>query len=288
MSAKILDGAALAKSIRADVAQRAQALRAGGRTPGLAVILVGDDPGSTIYVRHKVKDCEEAGIHSTLDRLPAETTQAALLDRIRALNEDASIDGILVQLPLPPHIDPFTVIETISPAKDVDGFHRVSAGAVLTGQPGFRPCTPYGVMQLLEHAGAELRGAEAVVVGRSNIVGKPQAMLLLQADATVTICHSRTRDLAAHTRRADVLVAAVGRARMIGGDMIKPGAIVIDVGMNRDGHGRLCGDVDFETARRVASWITPVPGGVGPMTRAMLLVNTIEAAERKHSGLRRA
>lgn len=283
MSAKILDGAALAKSIRADVAQRVAKLASDGRAPGLAVILVGDDPGSGIYVRNKVKDCEEAGIRSTLDRLPAETTQQALLARIRALNDDDSIDGILVQLPLPPQIDPFTVIETISPSKDVDGFHVASAGALMTGQPGFRPCTPYGVMRLLEHAGAQLRGAEAVVVGRSNIVGKPQAMMLLQADATVTVCHSRTRDLAAHTRRADVLVAAVGRARMIRGDMIKPGAIVIDVGMNRDENGRLCGDVDFESASRVASWITPVPGGVGPMTRAMLLVNTIEAAERRQA-----
>ena len=281
MSADILDGAALAKSIRAEVAQRVARCVAAGRTPGLAVLLVGDDPGSAIYVRHKVRDCEEAGMRSLLERLPADTTQAALLARIRALNDDDSVDGILVQLPLPAQIDPAAVIEAISPAKDVDGFHVASAGALLTGQKGFLPCTPYGVMRLLEHAGAQLRGAEAVVVGRSNIVGKPQALLLLQADATVTICHSRTRDLAAHTRRADVLVAAVGRARMIRGEMIKPGAIVIDVGMNRDEHGRLCGDVDFESAREVASWITPVPGGVGPMTRAMLLVNTIEAAERR-------
>ena len=281
MSADILDGAALAKSIRAEVAQRVARCAAAGRAPGLAVLLVGDDPGSAIYVRHKVKDCEEAGMRSLLERLPADTTQAALLARIRALNDDDSVDGILVQLPLPAQIDPAAVIEAISPAKDVDGFHVASAGALLTGQKGFLPCTPYGVMRLLEHAGARLRGAEAVVVGRSNIVGKPQALLLLQADATVTICHSRTRDLAAHTRRADVLVAAVGRARMIRGEMIKPGAIVIDVGMNRDEHGKLCGDVDFESARQVASWITPVPGGVGPMTRAMLLVNTIEAAERR-------
>ncbi len=281
MSADILDGAALAKSIRAEVAQRVARCVAAGRTPGLAVLLVGDDPGSAIYVRHKVRDCEEAGMRSLLERLPADTTQAALLARIRALNDDDSVDGILVQLPLPAQIDPAAVIEAISPAKDVDGFHVASAGALLTGQKGFLPCTPYGVMRLLEHAGAQLRGAEAVVVGRSNIVGKPQALLLLQADATVTICHSRTRDLAAHTRRADVLVAAVGRARMIRGEMIKPGAIVIDVGMNRDEHGKLCGDVDFESARQVASWITPVPGGVGPMTRAMLLVNTIEAAERR-------
>ncbi len=280
MTAKILDGAALAKSIRADMARRAAEMTSRGRPPGLAVILVGEDPGSTVYVRNKVKDCEEAGIRSTLDRLPADTTQAALLARIRELNADASVHGILVQLPLPAQIDPFTVLEAISPAKDVDGFHVANAGALLTGQQGFRSCTPYGVMKMLEHAGAQLRGAEAVVVGRSNIVGKPQAIMLLQADATVTICHSRTRDLAAHTRRADVLVAAVGRAKMIRGDMIKPGAIVIDVGMNRDDSGKLCGDVDFDSAREVAGWITPVPGGVGPMTRAMLLVNTIEAAER--------
>ncbi|MBN9430125.1 MAG: bifunctional methylenetetrahydrofolate dehydrogenase/methenyltetrahydrofolate cyclohydrolase FolD [Burkholderiales bacterium] len=280
MTANILDGAALAKSIRADMARRAAALAAQGRQPGLAVILVGDDAASSVYVRNKVKDCEESGIRSTLDRLPAATTQEALLARIRALNADPAVHGILVQLPLPVHIDPHTVIETISPEKDVDGFHVASAGALMTGQRGFLPCTPYGVMKMLEHAGAQLRGAEAVVIGRSNIVGKPQALLLLQADATVTICHSRTRDLAAHTRRADIVVAAVGRAKMITGDMIKPGAIVIDVGMNRDEHGKLCGDVDFDSTAQVAGWITPVPGGVGPMTRAMLLVNTIEAAER--------
>ena len=280
MTARILDGAALAKSIRAEMADRAAALIARGHPPGLAVILVGEDPASTVYVRNKVKDCEEAGIRSTLDRMPAATTQAALLARIGALNDDPAVHGILVQLPLPPQIDTHAVIEAISPAKDVDGFHVASAGALMTGQPGFRPCTPYGVMKMLEHAGAVLKGAEAVVVGRSNIVGKPQAMLLLQADATVTICHSRTRELAAHTRRADVLVAAVGRAKIITGDMVKPGAIVIDVGMNRDAAGKLCGDVDFDSTREVAGWITPVPGGVGPMTRAMLLVNTIEAAER--------
>ena len=280
MTARILDGAALARSIRTDMAQRAAALTARGHPPGLAVILVGEDPASSVYVRNKVKDCEESGIRSTLDRLPADTTQAALLARIHALNADPAVHGILVQLPVPPQIDTHAVIEAISPAKDVDGFHVASAGALMTGQPGFRPCTPYGVMKLLEHAGAALKGAEAVVVGRSNIVGKPQAMLLLQSDATITICHSRTHDLAAHTRRADILVAAVGRAKMITGDMIKPGAIVIDVGMNRDAAGKLCGDVDFDSAREVAGWITPVPGGVGPMTRAMLLVNTIEAAER--------
>lgn len=281
MTASLIDGAALARSLRAQVGERAAALAASGRPPGLAVILVGEDAASAVYVRNKVKDCEESGIRSVLQRLPAQTPEAELLARIQALNLDPSIHGILVQLPLPAHIDTRRVIETISPDKDVDGFHVASAGALMTGQPGFVPCTPYGVMRLLEHAGARLAGAEAVVVGRSNIVGKPQALLLLQADATVTICHSRSRDLAAHTRRADVLIAAVGRARMIAGDMVKPGAIVIDVGMNRDETGKLCGDVDFDSVREVASAITPVPGGVGPMTRAMLLVNTLEAAERK-------
>ncbi len=281
MTASLIDGAALARSLRAQVGERAAALAASRRPPGLAVILVGEDAASAVYVRNKVKDCEESGIRSVLQRLPAQTPEAELLARIQALNVDPSIHGILVQLPLPAHIDTRRVIETISPDKDVDGFHVASAGALMTGQPGFVPCTPYGVMRLLEHAGARLAGAEAVVVGRSNIVGKPQALLLLQADATVTICHSHSRDLAAHTRRADVLIAAVGRARMITGDMVKPGAIVIDVGMNRDETGKLCGDVDFDSVREVASAITPVPGGVGPMTRAMLLVNTLEAAERK-------
>jgi len=284
MTAEIIDGAALARKIRGEVGRRAAALAASGVRPGLAVILVGEDPASTVYVRNKVKDCEESGIRSVLDRLPADTTEAALLARVRELNADPSIHGVLVQLPLPAQIDERLVIERIAPHKDVDGFHASNAGALMIGTPRFRPCTPYGVMKLLGAAGVKLAGAEAVVVGRSNIVGKPQAMLLLQEHATVTICHSRTRDLASHTRRADVLVAAVGRARMITGDMIKPGAVVIDVGMNRipDGPdaGRLCGDVDFDGARKVAGAITPVPGGVGPMTRAMLLVNTIEAAER--------
>lgn len=284
MTAQLLDGAALAQRIRAEVAEQAARLTRQGTPPGLAVLLVGDDPASAVYVKHKVKDCEEAGLRSVLQRLPADTTEADLLARIRVLNADSSIHGILVQLPLPPHLDAQRVIETISPLKDVDGFHVASAGALMTGQPGFVPCTPLGVMKLLDHAGVDLTGAEAVVVGRSNIVGKPQAMLLLQASATVTICHSRTRDLAAHCRRADVLVVAAGRARMVTGDMIKPGAVVIDVGMNRipDGPqaGRLCGDVDFDSAAAVAGAITPVPGGVGPMTRAMLLVNTLEAARR--------
>jgi len=284
MTARIIDGNELARRVRAEVAARAAVLSGAGRPPGLAVILVGEDPASAVYVRNKVKDCEESGIRSVLDRLPADTSEAALLARIEQLNRDPSIHGILVQLPLPLHLDAHRVIETIAPEKDVDGFHVSNAGALMTGTPRFRPCTPYGVMKMLEHAGVLLDGAEAVVVGRSNIVGKPQAMMLLERNATVTICHSRTRDLAAHCRRADVLVAAVGRARMITGDMIKPGAVVIDVGMNREpdgpNAGKLCGDVDFASASQVASAITPVPGGVGPMTRAMLLVNTMEAAER--------
>ncbi|MBW6496205.1 MAG: bifunctional methylenetetrahydrofolate dehydrogenase/methenyltetrahydrofolate cyclohydrolase FolD [Burkholderiaceae bacterium] len=292
MTAKILDGAALARTIRAQCALRAAALTRAGTQPGLAVILVGEDPASSVYVRHKVKDCEESGIRSILERMPADTAEAALLARIDALNADPKVHGILVQLPLPPQIEERRVIERISPDKDVDGFHVGNAGALMTGEPRFLPCTPYGVMKILEDAGVELSGAEAVVVGRSNIVGKPQAMLLLQRNATVTICHSRTRDLAAHCRRADVLVAAVGKARMITADMVKPGAVVIDVGMNRipDGPnaGKLCGDVDFDGVSKVAGAITPVPGGVGPMTRAMLLVNTLEAAERDHAAAQKA
>lgn len=280
MTAQLIDGNALAKSIRAEVAQRAQALAARGVTPGLAVILVGEDPASQVYVKHKVTDSREAGLHSVLERHPAEMTEAALLDRIRALNADPAIHGILVQLPLPKHMNAAKVIETISPAKDVDGFHVASAGALMIGQPGFVPCTPYGCMKMLESIGYELRGKNAVVIGRSNIVGKPMAMLLLQKNATVTICHSATADLAAHTRRADVVVAAVGKRNVLTADMVKPGAVVIDVGMNRNDEGKLCGDVDFAGVREVAGWITPVPGGVGPMTRAMLLVNTMEAAER--------
>ena len=284
MAARILDGLALARTIRAEVADKAAALTARGTRPGLAVILVGDSAASAVYVRNKIRACAEASIHSVFDHLPADTTEADLLNRIRELNADPTVHGILVQLPLPPQIDERLVIETISPAKDVDGFHVSNAGALLTGEPLFRPCTPYGVMKLLEHAGAQLDGAEAVVVGRSNIVGKPQALMLMKEGATVTICHSRTRDLAFHTRRADILVAAVGKAKMITGEMIKPGAIVIDVGMNRieDGpdEGKLCGDVDFASAVEVAGAITPVPGGVGPMTIAMLLVNTVEAARR--------
>jgi methylenetetrahydrofolate dehydrogenase (NADP+) / methenyltetrahydrofolate cyclohydrolase len=279
-TAQTIDGNALAKSIRAEVAARASSLKAQGITPGLAVILVGDDPASQVYVKHKVTDSQEAGLHSVLERHPADMTEAALLDRIRALNADPAIHGILVQLPLPRHMNAARVIETISPAKDVDGFHVANAGALMTGQPGFVPCTPYGCMKMLDSIGYDLRGRNAVVIGRSNIVGKPMAMLLLQRSATVTICHSATDDLAAHTRRADVVVAAVGKRNVLTADMVKPGAVVIDVGMNRNDEGKLCGDVDYAAVREVAGWITPVPGGVGPMTRAMLLVNTMEAAER--------
>ncbi|HWP20983.1 MAG TPA: bifunctional methylenetetrahydrofolate dehydrogenase/methenyltetrahydrofolate cyclohydrolase FolD [Burkholderiaceae bacterium] len=280
MTARLIDGNALAQQIRSDVAARAAALTRLGRTPGLAVILVGDNPASQVYVQHKVKDCEGAGMRSVLEKYDAGISQADLLARIEALNEDPAIHGILVQLPLPAHIDPHRVIETISPAKDVDGFHVQSAGALMVGQPGFKPCTPYGCMKMLEWIGCDPRGKHAVVIGRSNIVGKPMAMMLLQASATVTICHSATPDLAHHTRQADIVVAAVGKRNVLTADMVKPGAVVIDVGMNRNEAGKLCGDVDFEGVRQVAGWITPVPGGVGPMTRAMLLVNTIEAAER--------
>ncbi|MBS0594410.1 MAG: bifunctional methylenetetrahydrofolate dehydrogenase/methenyltetrahydrofolate cyclohydrolase FolD [Proteobacteria bacterium] len=280
MTARILDGKALAAEVRAEVAQRVAALRARGLQPALAVILVGDNPASQTYVRHKGSDCESVGMRFVLDRFAADLPQAALLARIAQLNADPSIHGILVQLPLPKHIDPNLVIAAISPSKDADGFHVQSAGALMVGLPGFRPCTPYGCMRLLQAAGIAPRGRHAVVVGRSNIVGKPMALMLLQADATVTVCHSATPDLATFTRQADILVAAVGRRRTITADMVKPGAVVIDVGMNQDEAGRLCGDTDFAAVREVAGWITPVPGGVGPMTRAMLLVNTVEAAER--------
>ena len=280
MPAQLIDGLALSRQLRADVATRVAALKARGITPGLAVILVGEDPASQVYVRNKVKACEDTGMHSVLDRQPATLSEAELLARVEALNADPSIHGILVQLPLPAHIDAHKVIEAISPAKDVDGFHVASAGALMTGLPGFWPCTPHGCMKMLEHIGCNLRGKHAVVIGRSNIVGKPMAMMLLQANATVTICHSATPDLAAHTRQADVIVAAVGKRNVLTADMVKPGAVVIDVGMNRNEEGKLCGDVDFAGVREVAGWITPVPGGVGPMTITMLLVNTLASAER--------
>ncbi|TCK43123.1 methenyltetrahydrofolate cyclohydrolase /5,10-methylenetetrahydrofolate dehydrogenase (NADP+) [Paraburkholderia sp. BL8N3] len=280
MTAQLIDGTALSKTLRADVATRAAALTARGHKPGLAVVLVGNNPASEVYVRNKVKACQDNGLHSVFDRFPATLSEAELLAHIDALNHDPKIHGILVQLPLPAHIDSHKVIEAIAPEKDVDGFHVANAGALLTGKPLFRPCTPYGVMKMFEAHGIALKGANAVVIGRSNIVGKPMALLLLEAGATVTICHSKTRDLAAHTRQADVVVAAVGRRNVLTADMVKPGATVIDVGMNRDEAGKLCGDVDFAGVREVAAYITPVPGGVGPMTITMLLVNTIEAAER--------
>jgi methylenetetrahydrofolate dehydrogenase (NADP+)/methenyltetrahydrofolate cyclohydrolase len=280
MSAQLINGTLLSQQLRADVAKRASALTAKGKQPGLAVVLIGDSPASQVYVRNKVKACEDNGIHSVLEKYDADLTEAALLARIAALNSDPKIHGILVQLPLPKHIDAHKVIEAIAPEKDVDGFHISNAGLLMTGQPLFRPCTPYGVMKMLESIDYPIRGAHAVIVGASNIVGKPQAMLLLQAGATVTICNSKTRDLGHHTRQADILVVATGKRNIVTGDMIKPGAVVIDVGMNRDDNGRLCGDVDFAEAKEVAGYITPVPGGVGPMTITMLLVNTIEAAER--------
>jgi methylenetetrahydrofolate dehydrogenase (NADP+)/methenyltetrahydrofolate cyclohydrolase len=280
MTAQLIDGNALSKQLRADVALRAAALRARGITPGLAVVLVGENPASQVYVRNKVKACQDNGLHSVLEQYPATLSEADLLARVDALNNDPAIHGILVQLPLPSHVDAQKVIESISPAKDVDGFHVASAGALMVGQPGFWPCTPYGCMKMLESIGYDLKGKHAVVIGRSNIVGKPMALMLLQKNATVTICHSATKDLKAMTLQADVVVAAVGKRNVLTADMVRPGAVVIDVGMNRNDEGKLCGDVDFDGVKEVAGYITPVPGGVGPMTITMLLVNTLEAAER--------
>ncbi|MCS4509215.1 bifunctional methylenetetrahydrofolate dehydrogenase/methenyltetrahydrofolate cyclohydrolase [Xylophilus ampelinus] len=308
MTAQTIDGNALSRQLRADVARRADALKARGTTPGLAVVLVGDSPASQVYVRNKVKACEDNGLHSVLEKYDADLSEADLLARVDALNADPAIHGILVQLPLPRHIDAQKVIEAISPEKDVDGFHVASAGALMTGTSGFWPCTPYGCMKMLESIGMvdmpprpglpgpppegaagarerpvvarDLRGKHAVVIGRSNIVGKPMALMLLAQNATVTVCHSATPDLGAFTRQADVVVAAVGKRDVLTADMVKPGAVVIDVGMNRTDEGKLCGDVDFAGVSEVAGWITPVPGGVGPMTITMLLVNTLEAAER--------
>ncbi len=288
MPAHLISGTALSQHIRADVGRRAAALTARGTTPGLAVILVGDDPASAVYVRNKVKACHEHGLHSVLDRYDASLPEAELLARIQALNHDPAVHGILVQMPLPRHISAQRVIETIATAKDVDGYSVQSAGELMAGLPGLRPCTPYGCMKLIESTGVDLRGKHAVVIGRSNTVGKPMALLLLQANATVTVCHSVTPDLSLFTRSADVVVVAVGRRHTLTAEMVKPGAIVIDVGMNRvpdgePGAGKLCGDVDFAAVRAVAGWITPVPGGVGPMTITMLLVNTLESAERAAS-----
>ncbi|WP_338844687.1 bifunctional methylenetetrahydrofolate dehydrogenase/methenyltetrahydrofolate cyclohydrolase FolD [Massilia sp. W12] len=280
MPAQLINGTQLSQQLRADCARRAAALTAQGMQPGLAVILVGEDPASHVYVRNKVKACGEAGIHSVLEKYEADMSEAALLARIAELNADPAIHGILVQMPLPKHIDPHKVIEAIAVAKDVDGYSVLSAGETMTGLPGFRPCTPFGCMKMIESTGVDLRGKHAVVIGRSNTVGKPMALLLLQANATVTICHSGTPDLAYHTRQADIVVAAVGRRNTLTADMVKPGAMVIDVGINRDEEGKLCGDVDFAGVQQVAGYISPVPGGVGPMTIAMLLENTLLSAER--------
>ena len=278
---QIIDGKALAASIRADLAKRTTVLTEKGHRPGLAVVIVGDDPASQVYVRNKIRACADTGIESIEYRLAKDTREEELLKLIGELNNDKRVDGILVQLPLPEQIAPEKVIAAIAPEKDVDGFHVMNAGKLLTGTGGFMPCTPYGVMKMIESVGYDLTGKEAVVVGRSNIVGKPQALMLLAKNATVTVAHSRTADLADVTRRADVLIAAVGRAKMITGDMVKPGALVIDVGMNRDENGKLCGDVDTASLMGIAGWVSPVPGGVGPMTIAMLMTNTVEAVERR-------
>jgi methylenetetrahydrofolate dehydrogenase (NADP+)/methenyltetrahydrofolate cyclohydrolase len=281
MIARIIDGNALAAKIRGELAEKAAALKATqGITPCLAVILVGEDPASSVYVRNKVSACEKAGFRSIREIYPPSVEPVEVLAKIAELNADPAVHGILVQLPLPKYFDSAAVLEAIVPEKDVDGFHAENVGALMQGNPRFIPCTPYGIMKMLESENVPLKGAEAVIVGRSNIVGKPMAMLLLARSCTVTVCHSQSKDLAFHTRRADILVAAVGRARMITGDMIKPGATVIDVGINRTPEGKLCGDVDFASAKEVAGLITPVPGGVGPMTITMLLANTLESAER--------
>ena len=279
MTAQIIDGVALSQTMRAAVSVRAAALRQRGVTPGLAVVLVGDDPASSVYVRNKVKACADHGLHSVFEKYEASLPEADLLARIAALNADPLIHGILVQMPLPKHIDAQKVIAAIEPRKDVDGYSVLSAGELLTGLPGLRPCTPYGCMKLIESTGVAIKGKHAVVIGRSNTVGKPMALLLLQAHATVTICHSATADLGMHTRQADIVVVAAGRQDTLTAGMVKPGAIVIDVGIHRNDAGKLCGDVDFAGVKDVAGWISPVPGGVGPMTITMLLVNTLEAAE---------
>ena len=282
MPAKLLDGNQLSRQLRAEIATASAILTAKGTKPGLAVILVGENPASQIYVRNKVKACEDANIYSELIRLPQDISEQELLDHIHQLNADEQIHGILVQLPLPAHIDTHLVLEAIDPYKDVDGFHLAHAGALMTGKPIFKPCTPYGCMKILESIDYPIRGARAVIIGASNIVGKPMAMLLLQAGATITICNSKTKDLAAHTKEADILVVATGIPKMISAQMVKPGAVVIDVGINRLPDGKLCGDVDFDEVKYVAGWITPVPGGVGPMTITMLLQNTLEAANHFH------
>ena len=284
MTAKIIDGKEISQAVREEYRQRAEKLKDKGILPGLAVIIVGDNPASRIYVRNKIKACHEVGLHSESHDMPEDASEEMVLNQIEELNQSDKIHGILVQLPLPAHIDDKKVLEAISPDKDVDGFHYYNIGALVTGNKIFPPCTPYGVMCMLDYMNIPLEGKEAVVVGRSNIVGKPMALLLLEKSATVTICTSRTQDLKAHTSRADILVVATGRAKMITGDMIKQGATVIDVGINRDDDGRLVGDVEFESASQKAAYITPVPGGVGPMTIAILVANTVLSAERS-SGL---
>ncbi|PWM35097.1 MAG: bifunctional methylenetetrahydrofolate dehydrogenase/methenyltetrahydrofolate cyclohydrolase FolD [Clostridiales bacterium] len=281
MMAVIIDGKAVSASLRQELKAEVEALKAGGVTPGLAVVIVGNDDASHKYVRNKKRGCEELGIYSEVHELPEETSQQELIGLVRKLNVDPKIDGILVQLPLPKTIDEKAVIENINPDKDVDAFHETNVGKIMIGNYRFLPCTPAGIMELIASQGIDLRGKECVVIGRSNIVGKPMAMLLLHAHGTVTICHSRTRDLAEVARRADVLVVAIGKAKFVTADMVKPGAVVIDVGMDRDENGKLCGDVDFEAVREVAGYITPVPGGVGPMTITMLLKNTITAAKAR-------
>jgi methylenetetrahydrofolate dehydrogenase (NADP+)/methenyltetrahydrofolate cyclohydrolase len=279
MAAQIIDGRAIAADLRRELGPRVAALAARGIRPCLAVVLVGDDPASRVYVRNKVRACAATGVDSRDTVLPAQIGEHELLSTIAGLNRDPTVHGVLVQLPLPPHLDAGHVIESISPGKDVDGFHPSNMGALLAGRPGFVPCTPAGIMVMLERSGVALAGKRAVVIGRSNIVGKPMALLLLQRDATVTICHSKTRDLPALTREADILVAAIGRPRAVGAAMVKPGACVIDVGINRLDDGSLAGDVDTAAVKDVAGWITPVPGGVGPMTVAMLIASCVRAAE---------
>jgi methylenetetrahydrofolate dehydrogenase (NADP+) / methenyltetrahydrofolate cyclohydrolase len=278
MAAKILDGKSLAAAVRANVKQSVAALAARGIRPGLAVILAGDDPASRLYVRNKTRACEETGVRSAIFEYPSSVQQKELLDRVAALNADPAVHGILVQLPLPKQIESEEVLEAVSPLKDVDGFHPANLGALLAGRPKVVPCTPAGVMRLIEHAGVPLAGRRAVVLGRSAIVGKPLALLLLHKDATVAICHSKSKNIEMETKEADILIAAVGRAKLVGAAMVKPGACVIDVGVNRLADGSLAGDVDFDAVKDVAGWITPVPGGVGPMTIAMLLENCLKAA----------
>ncbi|WP_203361795.1 bifunctional methylenetetrahydrofolate dehydrogenase/methenyltetrahydrofolate cyclohydrolase FolD [Bacillus sp. REN10] len=281
MTATIIDGKQIAKEIRQELKGEIEALKQQGITPGLAVILVGDDQASQTYVRNKDKACEEVGIHSEIYRYPADLTEAELLQKVQELNEDDNIHGILVQLPLPSHISEDKVIDAIAPEKDVDGFHPVNVGKMSIGKEAFYSCTPYGIIKMLEKENISLEGKHVVVVGRSNIVGKPAALLSLKESATVTVCHSRTKDLSSFTKQADVVIAAVGKAKFLKAEDFKPGAIVIDVGMNRDENGKLCGDVDFDSAKEVAGAITPVPGGVGPMTITMLLFNTVQSVRQK-------